>query len=154
MSSSSASPSQHLGLNLSWETRICLLKSKVPEGFPLSHDLPRATTPYLEGQVVDLCDRAAYVCHDLDDALRSGLVDWEDFADIELVSEARERAMAQLRDQGESQPSKHLLRRRSVGAMVSLLVGDLAPSRPLKKSRGLRAASSTPHRRRESSTNR
>jgi dGTPase len=119
-------PSQHLGLNLSWETRICLLKSKVPEGFPLSHDLPRATTPYLEGQVVDLCDRAAYVCHDLDDALRSGLVDWEDFADIELVSEARERAMAQLRDQGESQPSKHLLRRRSVGAMVSLLVGDLA----------------------------
>ena len=119
-------PSQHLGLNLSWETRICLLKKQVPAGFPLTEDLPRRTRPYLEGQVVDLCDRAAYVCHDFDDALRSGLVGWDAFEDLELVAQARDHAREQLRAQGELDPDDRLLRRRSVGAMVSLLVQDLA----------------------------
>ncbi|PIE22657.1 MAG: deoxyguanosinetriphosphate triphosphohydrolase [Planctomycetota bacterium] len=119
-------PSQHLGLNLSWETRVCLLKKQVPEGFPVSSDLPKQTLPYLEGQIVDLCDRAAYVCHDFDDALRSELVGWDAFEDLELVAQARELAREQLRAQGESHPSPRLLRRRSVGAMVSLLVQDLA----------------------------
>ncbi len=117
---------QALGLNLSWETRICLLKSQIPKGFPLAEDLPRATLPYLEGQIVDLCDRAAYVCHDLDDAVRSSLVPWEAFSLLELPREAEEQARKRLAEQGEKQPGPRLLRGRTVGNMVSILVQDLA----------------------------
>ncbi len=117
---------EELGLNLCWETRICMLKSRVPDAFPLAEDLPRQTTPYLEGQVVDLCDRAAYLSHDLEDALRSGLCRWEDFAELALPKEAEERARQRLREQGESSPSERLLRGRTIGALVNILVLDLA----------------------------
>ncbi|HHI78880.1 MAG TPA: dNTP triphosphohydrolase [Planctomycetes bacterium] len=116
-----------VGLNLSYETRVCLLKSKIPEGFPIAEDLPREGPPFLEGMVVDLCDRVAYVSHDLEDALRSGLVDWEVFAELALPREAMEHAKARLHwDQGTSTP--HLLRRRTVSSLVAILIRDLVVS--------------------------
>jgi dGTPase len=108
------------GLNLCLETRICLLKSQVPAGFPLAADLPRQTTPYLEGQIVDLCDRTAYVCHDVDDAIRSGLMTWDDFAGLELVEQARTEATRRALD-----PDARLLHRQTISTLVSLLVRDL-----------------------------
>ena len=117
------------GLNLCYETRVCLLKSTVPEGFPLSTDLPRVAKPYLEGQLVDLCDRAAYVSHDMEDAIRTGLLPWEEFGRLELPREARahaEESLAELsggkiaHTLGERQIVKH-----TVSALLSLLVHDL-----------------------------
>ena len=36
-------------------------------------------TPYtLEGQVVKICDRVAYINHDIDDAMRAGILAEED----------------------------------------------------------------------------
>jgi dGTPase len=118
------------GLNLSWETRLCLIKHRVPDGFPMSSDLPRKETPYLEGQIVDLCDRAAYVAHDMDDALRGGHVRWEEFAELSLPREADERAMDKLDklrfEAGLSEePNEKQLIRRRVSTMVSILVQDL-----------------------------
>ena len=61
------------GLNLTLATRRSLLKGRIPDGFPLSADLlPRQPVP-IEAHVVDLCDRIAYLSHDLDDGLRAGL---------------------------------------------------------------------------------
>ncbi len=115
------------GLNLCRETRLCLLKSRIPEGFPIADDLPRRTTPYLEGQLVDLCDRAAYLCHDMDDAMRSGLVDWEAFAALALPKEAlarvRQRSPSLASDTTPS--TSRTIRRETVGAMVTVLVRDL-----------------------------
>ncbi len=58
------------GLNLTWEVREGLHKPYVPnrliEGF---------IQPSLEAQAVDLSDQIAYICHDLDDGLDSGLID-------------------------------------------------------------------------------
>ncbi|NJC87644.1 MAG: deoxyguanosinetriphosphate triphosphohydrolase [Desulfuromonas sp.] len=62
-----------LGLNLTWEVRDGILHHSKGRGALLGsgvHDLPAA----LEGQVVRLADVVAYVSHDLDDAIRAGLI--------------------------------------------------------------------------------
>src|SRR5690606_27372862 len=64
------------GLNLTLEVRRSLLKGRVPDGFPIDRSVldERPAAPS-EARVVDLCDRVAYVCHDLDDGLRAGVFD-------------------------------------------------------------------------------
>lgn len=52
------------GLNLTWEVRDGIL------GHTGSH-VPET----LEGQIVRICDRVAYVNHDIDDAVRAGVLD-------------------------------------------------------------------------------
>jgi dGTPase len=61
------------GLNLSAETREGILK----HGAHWPHPVPlpqRGTQPSLEAQLADLSDEIAYLNHDLDDGLRSGLL--------------------------------------------------------------------------------
>lgn len=61
------------GLNLTWEVRNGILHHSKGRGALLGRnadDLPAT----LEGQVVRLSDVVAYVSHDLDDAIRAGLI--------------------------------------------------------------------------------
>lgn len=65
------------GLNLSWEVRDGILHHSKGRGALLGQsreDLPAT----LEGQLVRLSDVIAYVNHDLDDAIRGGLIGRED----------------------------------------------------------------------------
>ncbi len=52
------------GLNLTWEVRNGIISHSGEEHFPHT----------LEGQIVRIADRIAYVNHDLDDAIRSGIL--------------------------------------------------------------------------------
>ena len=63
------------GLNLTWEVRDGIAKhSKGKAGGPLGVDQScRAAT--LEGQVARVADMIAYVNHDIDDAMRAGVLD-------------------------------------------------------------------------------
>ncbi|NIM04687.1 MAG: deoxyguanosinetriphosphate triphosphohydrolase [Armatimonadetes bacterium] len=81
------------GLNLSWEVRDGIRHhSKGMEDFPLSGpDRPRPST--LEGEVVMFSDRIAYVNHDVDDAIRAGVLRPE-----ELPKTTRERLGGSLRE--------------------------------------------------------
>jgi dGTPase len=75
------------GLNLTHETREGILK----HGSDWPHPVPvpaLAAQPSLEAQVADHADEIAYLNHDLDDGLRSGLLDWEQLARVTLWSEA------------------------------------------------------------------
>lgn len=54
---------QGKGLNLTWEVRDGILNHT-------GHGKPET----LEGQVVKLCDRVGYLCHDIDDSLRAGII--------------------------------------------------------------------------------
>lgn len=55
--------SRRKGLNLTQEVRDGILNHRGPD------------TPYtLEGQIVKICDRIAYTNHDIDDAIRSGII--------------------------------------------------------------------------------
>ncbi len=61
------------GLNLTAEVRDGILKHSKGRG-PLLGGVPDSLATTLEGQIVRLADVIAYVNHDLDDALRAGLV--------------------------------------------------------------------------------
>ncbi len=100
------------GLNLTLPTRRSLLKGRVPDGFPVAPDLLPKQPPPLEAHVVDLCDKIAYLSHDLDDGLRAGLLQPAAVAELRLWRLAEEQA---------SGPS----RQRIVSQVVSLMVHDL-----------------------------
>lgn len=73
------------GLNLTYEVRDGILKHSKGQGGLLTPSVnSRAVT--LEGQVVRLADIIAYVSHDLDDAIRGGLIRGKDIpSDISRV---------------------------------------------------------------------
>ena len=62
------------GLNLSWEVRDGIARhSKGKEGLPVGAP-PEHRAATLEGQVTRVADIIAYVNHDIDDAIRAGLL--------------------------------------------------------------------------------
>jgi dGTPase len=104
------------GLNLTFATRLSLLKGAVPSGFPCSPDLREAAPAApLEARVVDLCDRIAYLCHDLDDGLRAGVFG---VADCEMLR-LWQRAHAARPDAGAA---------GVISAMIAILIEDLIRS--------------------------
>lgn len=60
------------GLNLTWEVRDGILKHSKGLMYPLKHD--RAEPETLEGQVCRISDLVAYLDHDINDALRAGII--------------------------------------------------------------------------------
>jgi dGTPase len=91
------------GLNLTWEVRDGILThSKGMEDISLSlsgYDRPLPAT--LEGQVVRLADRIAYVNHDAEDALDAGIIRLEDAPKIvqeRLGDTLRERVNVMILD--------------------------------------------------------
>ncbi len=62
------------GLNLSLEVRDGIL-NHTGEGYPSTR----------EGEIVRTADRIAYVNHDVDDALRAGIIAWEDLPERPLA---------------------------------------------------------------------
>jgi dGTPase len=66
------------GLNLTWEVRDGIGKhSKGKRGSPVGSDVPvKAST--LEGQIARVADLVAYVNHDIDDAVRAGVLKEQD----------------------------------------------------------------------------
>jgi dGTPase len=70
-----------LGLNLTAEVRDGILKHSKGKGQIFS-DNPNLTAMTLEGQIVRIADICAYVNHDLDDALRGGLVREAELPDL------------------------------------------------------------------------
>lgn len=69
------------GLNLTYETRNGIAShSKGLEELSKLDDIQSPQT--LEGQIVRLCDRVAYVNHDLDDAIHAGIIDASDVPSV------------------------------------------------------------------------
>jgi dGTPase len=103
------------GLNLTLALRRSLLKGRVPAGFPLSADLARKEPAPLEAHLVDVCDKIAYLSHDLDDGLRAGLFGEHEAAELRLWQAAQKAA---------DSPN----RLRIVSEVTSLLIHDLVES--------------------------
>ncbi len=100
------------GLNLTWEVREGLHKpyvaNRLIDGF---------ISPSLEAQAVDISDQVAYICHDLDDGLESGLINEHELANLDLWRETREKALA---------PYPHLEAERGRYYVLRTLLGTLA----------------------------
>jgi dGTPase len=66
------------GLNLTWEVRDGIARhSKGKSGMPVGAD-PEHRASTIEGQIARVADIIAYVNHDIDDAVRAGLLKEED----------------------------------------------------------------------------
>ena len=97
---------EHDGLNLTWETLEGILKHNgplvdrlgapvgryqnegLPDGLddiPASEDLRLSTFAGLEAQAAAIADYIAYDAHDIDDALRAGLIRLDDLEDVPLA---------------------------------------------------------------------
>jgi len=106
-----------MGLNLMYETRLGLAKHKS------RYDVSQVTSfaeanGTLEGQIVDLADRIAYNCHDLEDGMKARLLDLEPLGDIEIFAEARQRIGAEQIDDWT------IRRTRTAKAIIDALVSD------------------------------
>jgi dGTPase len=78
------------GLNLMFETRLGLMKHSSPYDKPeAAGDWPKH--PSLEGQIANIADRIAYNCHDLEDGLRSRLIDEDQLSDLVVYQQACEK---------------------------------------------------------------
>lgn len=80
------------GLNLTYEVREGMAKHRSRYDQPPPSPFDDGLQPTLEAQVVEVADAVAYDSHDLDDALKAGLVGEEDLAGVTLWEVARERA--------------------------------------------------------------
>ena len=66
--------SRRRGLNLTYEVRDGILNHR-GQGVPVT----------LEGQIVKICDRIAYVNHDIDDAIRNGIISMSDLPEKDIA---------------------------------------------------------------------
>jgi dGTPase len=106
------------GLNLTAETREGILKHGAHWPHPVP--LPQlAAQPSLEAQIADASDEIAYLNHDLDDGLRSGLLTAEPLEEVALWRETRRRVAERLPGAPES-----VLRAQTVRSIIDGLVTD------------------------------
>ncbi len=100
------------GLNLTWEVREGLNKpyreNSLIEGF---------IAPSLEAQAVDISDQIAYICHDLDDGLESGLIDEQELSNLALWQSTRKEALAPY-PQLEAERGRYYVLRTLLGRLV------------------------------------
>lgn len=107
------------GLNLTAETREGILKHGCHWTHPVELP-PLYSQRTLEAQVADFADEIAYLHHDLDDGLRSGILS------IEMLESVSLWKMAQLRRPDISSGSEpSVARAQTIGALGDTLIGDL-----------------------------
>lgn len=87
---------EHDGLNLTFETREGILKHcsagnarrlETLRPNDVGARFLNGTAPGLEAQLCNLADEIAYNAHDVDDGVRSGLIDFEQLQAVELVAQ-------------------------------------------------------------------
>jgi dGTPase len=100
---------QHTGLNLTYE---------VLSGQRFRSHKDTSETPMLEIQVVDAADSIAYDAHDVDDAIKLGLLDWKQLTELAMVQRARTTVPL---DQTDPDRRRQLL----VHTLIDLQISDL-----------------------------
>src|SRR5213083_437017 len=75
------------GLNLSFEVREGIVKHSTRYDRPQVREFDPELAPSLEAQIVDFADEIAYNAHDIDDGLKSGMVDPDELAGVRLWAE-------------------------------------------------------------------
>ena len=119
------------GLNLSWEVLEGLAKHNGPVARPswalaeadAAATLDLASWPSLEAQVAAIADDIAYDNHDIDDGLRSGILDLDALLALPFV--ARQWAAVEARHPGLDRERKiKALVRDGIGAMVGDVLAE------------------------------
>jgi dGTPase len=113
------------GLNLSFETREGILKHCSLENArqlgELGERFLHKRQPGLEAQIANLADEIAYNNHDIDDGLRSGLLQLAQLEDVPLFARHAVQVRSEFPEIGERRMVSETVRR-----MINTLIVDLA----------------------------
>lgn len=121
------------GLNLCWDTREGLARHRTLfDEPPLLEEFSAYAQPSAECQAVNLADTIAWCTHDLDDALRIGLIsaDWlgERASEMPLIAEVAEVMAASVERPGWDLGASRVDvgRMRAISGMINALITDVA----------------------------
>ncbi|MBT6152419.1 MAG: deoxyguanosinetriphosphate triphosphohydrolase [Chloroflexi bacterium] len=105
------------GLNLSWEVREGIVKHETEYDSTDASKYNPELRGQLEAQLANVADELAYTTSDLDDGLRSGMINTGMLKGFELWEEIKEKVG--WKDQTLTDLDRHQLIRKLVGMMVS-----------------------------------
>lgn len=108
------------GLNLSWEVLEGIVKHETEYDRADARDFNPDLRGHMEAQIANVADELAYTAHDLDDGLRSGMIDETMLEGIELWQVMRESIG--WRAGGLDDLTRHRIIRRLIGTEVDDLV--------------------------------
>lgn len=108
------------GLNLSWEVREGIVKHSSEYDRPLVQQFAPGVQPVLEAQIVDFADEIAYNSHDIDDGLKSAMLEERDLAGVALWAEARDWVR-----HAHPDASENIQRYQTVRRIIDRLVTDM-----------------------------
>jgi dGTPase len=115
---------EHPGLNLTWEVREGIAKHATQYDSPDGAGFDPESPPTLEAQICDLADEIAYNHHDIDDAMKMGLIEEDQLRSVEWVwaiwSEQRKRMPEGVRAK--------FVKFRAIGGMMDATIGDAIES--------------------------
>jgi dGTPase len=136
---------EHDGLNLTWETLEGILKHNGPlvgadgapvgkyasEGLPSGlddipavSDLRISSHASLEAQAAAIADDVAYNAHDIDDALRAGLITLIDLADVPLAGPIVRAVLERYPDVGPKRQAHEVQRRLITGSIENVIASS------------------------------
>ena len=114
------------GLNLTFATLEGILKhsypykkSFLPKVIDEQFDLPKH--PSYEAMIVDRADEIAYMSHDIDDGVNSGVISFEDLRESELAQEILQKVA----DEGVTDENDEMFRYRFSSHLINHLVYSL-----------------------------
>ena len=107
------------GLNLTWEVREGMVKHETAYDVSDASGYEPDWACTLEGQIANTADEMAYIAHDLDDGLRSGLIGPADVAEVPLW-----RVLTAELDIGDCTVLEQLDRNRLIRHLIGLGVSD------------------------------
>lgn len=116
------------GLNLTFETREGILKHLSNKNLrlyqdwlgPLTSRFEKNSQPSLEAQLANLADEIAYNNHDIEDGIRSGLLNMDDFQNVVLWQEQLKKVKSIYSGLDERRLKHEVIRH-----MIHFLVNDL-----------------------------
>jgi dGTPase len=110
------------GLNLTWEVREGIIKHATEYDSPTVPDrFEPQIAPTLESQVCDVADEIAYNSHDIDDAMKMGLIEERDLKEVGWVWDIFERCRGNSADDA----SEKFVKYRAIGLIIDQLVTDV-----------------------------
>ncbi|MEI6289663.1 MAG: deoxyguanosinetriphosphate triphosphohydrolase, partial [Chloroflexota bacterium] len=107
------------GLNLSWEVREGIVKHETEYDLSDARDLDPDLRGNLETQIANVADELAYTTHDLDDGIRSGMINPQMLEGIALWEILREST------NWKGPNLEEVLRHRMIRHLVGMMVTDM-----------------------------
>ncbi len=113
------------GLNLTFEVREGIVKHSDFKRRPAAQEFDPSLYPCLEAQIVDLADEIAYLAHDVDDGLKSGMLSRADLDASQLVRAAGRAVRDAFPDIESRWGGRYQLVIRMIDMMVTDLIGNI-----------------------------